>query len=200
MSETHHRVKNNLQIIAALVDMQLMSNDGLVPANELRRVEHHIQALAAIHDLLTMEARKDPALEAISVKSTLEALFPLVQEMVGSRPVSFDVQDVRLPIRQETALALLVNELIANAARYGKGPIDLKLRVADGYVTLTVSDSGPGFAPGFDPSNYVNTGIELVETVSHWDLQGSTAYSNLPGGGARVTVTFPVQQVVSYSR
>jgi PAS domain S-box-containing protein len=200
MSETHHRVKNNLQIIAALVDMQLMANDGLIPANELRRVEHHIHALAAIHDLLTAEARKDPALESISVKSTLDVLRPLIQEMVGTRPVTFRVEDVRLPVRQETALALVVNELIANAARYGSGPIDLTLSVTNGFVTLAVCDAGPGFASGFDPSRYVNTGIELVETVSHWDLQGTTAYTNLPGGGAKVSVTFPVQQAIGYGR
>lgn len=198
MSETHHRVKNNLQIIAALVDMQLMANDGLVPANELRRVEHHIHALAAIHDLLTAEARKDPTLESISVKATMEVLRPLIQEMVGKRPVTFQIEDVRLPVRQETALALLVNELIGNAARYGRGPIDLSLKVMNGMVTMEVRDAGPGFAEGFDPSRCTNTGIELVETVSHWDLQGTTDYVNLPGGGAKVAVTFPVQQVTPY--
>ena len=192
MSETHHRVKNNLQIIAALVDMQLMANDGLVPANELRRVEHHIHALAAIHDLLTIESRKDPAMESISVKATLEVLRPLLQEMVGERPVRFRLQDVRLPIRQETALALIVNELIGNAARFGRGPIDLTLAVSAEVVCLEVRDEGPGFPPGFDATEYLNTGLELVETVSHWDLQGETSYDNSPSGGARVTVMFPI--------
>jgi PAS domain S-box-containing protein len=193
MSETHHRVKNNLQIIAALVDMQLMANDGLIPANELRRVEHHIHALAAIHDLLTVESRKDPNVDSISVKATLDVLRPLVQEMVGERPVRFQVDDIDLPVRQETAVALLVNELIGNAARHGSGPIDLELRATDGMVELGVSDRGPGFPPNFDPTRYTNTGLELVETVSRWDLQGRTAYGNRPGGGGRVTVSFPAK-------
>lgn len=197
MSETHHRVKNNLQIIAALVDMQLMANDGLIPANELRRVEHHIHALAAIHDLLTLEARKDPDMESISVKATLDVLRPLVQEMVGDRPVQFHVQDVYLPLRHETAVALLVNELIANAARYGKGPIDLTLTMSRGSVRLEVRDRGPGFPPGFNPGRFNNTGLELVETVSHWDLQGQTSYTNPPGGGAKVTVLFPLQSAAT---
>ncbi len=59
MLETHHRVKNNLQVIAALVEMQGYSESPL-GATSIRRINTHVRALATIHDLLTQQAKDDP--------------------------------------------------------------------------------------------------------------------------------------------
>src|SRR5438128_1963476 len=53
MQETHHRGKNNLQVISALVDTQILRSGDQVPVSELRRLTNHVRALANIHDLLT---------------------------------------------------------------------------------------------------------------------------------------------------
>src|SRR5258708_31048914 len=57
MSETHHRVKNNLQVISAMVDMQTMQEADTVPKHELTMIANHIRGLAAIHALLTQQSR-----------------------------------------------------------------------------------------------------------------------------------------------
>lgn len=58
---------------------------------------------------------------------------------------------------------------------------------------LTVCDDGPGFPPDFDPDSSANTGLDLVDNLSRWDLGGKACYENRPEGGAKITVFVPLK-------
>jgi PAS domain S-box-containing protein len=191
MSETHHRVKNNLQIIAAMVNMQVMEHQDQVPTQELHRLDHHIRALATIHDMLTYVARGDEELSHLSVRAAMERLHPIFQAMARGRAIELDVDDVRLTIRQGTSLTMLVNELVANAIKHGTGEMKIGLKELGDRLILFVEDDGPGFPPGFNASAAANTGLSLVDSLARWDLQGRLEFGNRPEGGARVTADFP---------
>jgi len=203
MIETHHRVKNNLQIITAMVDMRLMEGDEEIPAEEIARLGSYIKTLAAVHDILTLEAREVGEPQDVSAKSILEKLLPLMQQTAGDRRITCDLEEARLPAKQGTSLALIVNELVSNGLKYGKGEIGVSLRVesppADAglpegeALVLKVSDDGPGFPPGFDPASSANTGLDLIDNLSRWDLGGMARYENRPEGGARVIVYVPLK-------
>jgi PAS domain S-box-containing protein len=192
MTETHHRVKNNLQVISALMDMQVTHGEDVVSVSEIRRLGQHIRALATIHDLLTRTVRATGEGEVISAKEALEQMMPLILAVAGDRPVRCEVAEVRLPMRQGTALAVLVNELVSNAVKHGQGAIELTLQADGETIRLEVSNDGPGFPSGFDSKTSANTGLELIESLIRWDLQGTVTYENRPDGGARVVVTFPL--------
>ncbi|MCC6727885.1 MAG: PAS domain S-box protein [Chthonomonadales bacterium] len=194
MYETHHRVKNNLQVIAALLDLHVLSGAEMVRMDELRRIGHHIRSLAAIHDILTHQSRERKGVEVLHAREAIDKLRPLLQGIVGDADVRFHVDDLRLPVRQATALAVLVNELLSNAAKHGRGQIALSLTVCGPAARLEVTDSGPGFPPEFDPRRRGSTGFELIDSLSSWDLGGSFAVENRPEGGARVVVSFPVSE------
>ncbi len=193
MAETHHRVKNNLQIVTAMVDMQVMEGRDLIPVEEMRRLGQHVRCLASIHDLLTHQAKARGDALFVSTKEALDRLMPLVRGTTGARAVYYRVDDALLPVSQGTSLVVLINELVSNAVKHGLGEIQVSLEIAREEGRLEVSDDGPGFPPGFDPVNAANTGLELVESLSRWDLQGEPLYENRPGGGARVVVRFPVR-------
>jgi PAS domain S-box-containing protein len=192
MTETHHRVKNNLQVISSLVDMQVGAGKESVPTSELVRMGQHIRALATIHDLLTQQTKEAGEAENLSVRITLDKLFPILEGMTKGRHLRFQIQDARLPIRQATSLAVLVNELVSNATKHGQGEIGLSFIVVGDHGRLVVCDEGPGFPSGFDPRMSANTGIELIESVGRWDLRGEIEYTNRPEGGACVAVRFPL--------
>jgi two-component sensor histidine kinase len=97
-----------------------------------------------------------------------------------------------MPVRQSTSLTVLVNELVSNAVKHGRGAIRLALTTRDGRALLEVTDEGPGFPAGFDPVTAANTGLELIQTLARLDLQGDTRFENIQGGGARVVVEFPI--------
>jgi two-component system, sensor histidine kinase PdtaS len=193
MTETHHRVKNNLQIMAAMIDMQVMDAEFSVPVNELRRLNRHIRTLAVIHDLLTQKAREDGRAEVLSARAVLLQLVPMLQQTAGPKEIDLSSDDVPLTSRQGTSLALVTNELVSNALKHGKTRIQVRFTVQEDRATLEVRDDGPGFPPDFDASAQANTGLELVENLSRWDLDGRAIYSHAPEGGACVRVEFPVR-------
>ncbi|HZT43777.1 MAG TPA: sensor histidine kinase [Chthonomonadaceae bacterium] len=192
MTETHHRVKNNLQIIAAMIDMQMLESGGAIPIDEMKRLGMHIRVLASVHDLLTQEAKRDGEAQSVSSQAVLEQLITMIRQTTASRPIRYHLQEARLAARQCTAVALIVNELVSNALKYGTGTIEVFFEVAGDQARLKVCDDGEGFPADFDPATAANTGLELVERLARWDLSGQTRYQNLPQGGACVVVTMPL--------
>ncbi|HEV2473433.1 MAG TPA: CHASE domain-containing protein [Chthonomonadales bacterium] len=192
MAETHHRVKNNLQVVASLAELQLREEDGPIDPESVHTLVQHIRSLAVIHDILTAEARKESDVQFLHTRQALERLQPLLAVLVGARPLEFEVQDLLLPLQQATAVTVLVNELVSNAVKHGAGRIKLNLETLDGHARLVVSDGGRGFPPGFNAARDSNTGLDLVESLSRLDLHGAAKFDNQPGGGARVSITFPI--------
>jgi PAS domain S-box-containing protein len=192
MKETHHRVKNSLQMIAAMIDLRLMDAAAMVPASELRQLGLHINSLAVVHELLTEQARQDGLGDYLAAKELLERLLPVLEALAGSRRLHFDIDDVRLSARQANALPLVTNELVSNALKHGKGDVRVTLKLLGNEAILTVTDDGPGFSHDFDPRMAAHTGLELVERLSRWDLSGTIRYANLDTGGAAVILTLPI--------
>ena len=190
MTETHHRVKNNLQLMSALIDMQRGDHRDMVPVSEFVRLSANVRALGVIHDILTQEAKAGSEHETLSAKAVLDKLLGMLQQAGGHHILRYSIDEVRLFGRQATSLALITNELVSNAQKHGKGTTDVSLRIDEGVATLMVEDDGPGFPEGFDPVVSSNTGLDLVENMARWDLRGTTTYDCRPGGGGRVQVRF----------
>lgn len=189
MTEAHHRVKNNLQIIAAMIDLRLMDNGEMVSAKELRRVQSSIRALAAVHDLLTERAKESGDANSVSAKSAIEKLLALIEGTNSGVRIHAEIDEGLLTARQAASVAIVLNELLSNAMKYGRGGVDVRYTVGEAGGQLTVCDNGPGFPPGFDPSSASHTGLEMVTMISRWDLGGQATYRNRPEGGACVGVT-----------
>ncbi len=191
MAETNHRVKNNLQVIAALVDLQAESDGGL-STSARQKLGLHIRTLAQIHDFLTEEAKTSEDLTYVSASETLAKLIPMVQATVGRRLVSFSGETVRLPTKQSSSLALVVNELISNALKHGKGSVDVLLIRENDTAIVEVLDDGTGFPAGFDLQTSAHNGLELVAGLVKSDLAGELDCSNRSEGGGCVRVRFPI--------
>ena len=195
MAETHHRVKNNLQVISALVELQMMDGTEMVPATALARVGQHTRALALLHDLLTSEAKGDAEMDTVSSLAAINKLVPIIQATLVNRNIHYsEVEDIALPVKIGASLALLLNELVSNAIKHGKGDLDVALKMEGNTVSLEVCDDGPGFPPEFNSTTAANTGLELVESIGRWDMGGQVDYETRPEGGARVRVAFPLPQ------
>ena len=196
MKETHHRVKNNLQIIAAMVDMQAMEATDSIPVEEFRRLGTQIRTLAFVHDVLTKEVREEEQAQRISTRDVLTRLLPMFRQMAIPRRVSFAAEAAGVTARQGTSLALVLNEIFLNALKHGKGEVQIEFCVGEGMGRLDVRDEGPGYAPGFDASTSANTGLELILSLTQTDLGGVVTFANRPQGGAQVTVAFPLPDAV----
>ena len=192
MTETHHRVKNNLQLISALIDLQKQEGQETVPISQFVHLGHNIQALGIIHDILTLDAKSEGDTGAISVNGVLERFLPLLQSTFGDRRLILRLEEVFLPGKPATSVALIANEFVSNAIKHSQGDIELTLRVEDSTAFLEVCDDGPGFASDFDPETAAHTGLALVENIARYDLGARIDYKNRPEGGGRVVLTFPI--------
>jgi PAS domain S-box-containing protein len=192
MAETHHRVKNNLQVISALIEMLADAYDTSVPIAQVRGLGLRVNGLAAIHDLLTERSRAGRSVDRISTRAAVDKLLPLMRSTAGSRSVRASIAEIEVPTRQAGAIVLTVNELVSNALKLGARDVEISLTVVGETACLQVEDNGPGFPSGFDPAVDAHTGLELVMNLTAIDLRGSAEFTNRPEGGGRVAVSFPV--------
>jgi two-component sensor histidine kinase len=197
MTETHHRVKNNLQLISAMLDMRLMDGEPSIPATEISRLSSSVRTLAVIHDLLTKTAKENGNTTEISARSALSQLLSTMQSSAGGTRLEYVIDDIWIPTRQCTSLALITNELVSNGVKHGKDHVAVSFRLVAGMATLDVRDNGSGFPPGFDARKAANTGLDLVDHLTKWDLQGSLRFANGPDGGGAVRIDFAVPAVAA---
>ncbi|HZO87307.1 MAG TPA: PAS domain-containing protein [Chthonomonadaceae bacterium] len=195
----NHRIENNLQALAAIMDMQAAELGPGEGEAALRKSIRQVQAIGAVHALLS---RPEAQTGQVGARELLRQIVPKAVRLNarGQEAIhpALDVADVTLLARIATALALVVQELCANAAehafrgRQAGGEVRVSLVAQGEQAVLTVSDNGWGFPPGFDPAASASLGLELVTVLVQRDLGGQIAFANVPDGGARVTVTFPL--------
>ena len=213
IAEVHHRVKNSLQGVSALLEMQLPLNSETMPVQTVREGLNQIKTIALVHDLLA----RDQPIGNVDAAQVLTKLVELLS--VGIRtaerltPIRVQAEPLWIPTKAATALALAVNELISNAVKHnrnidredlqGHDAIELRLTKHMGEVRVLVQDSGPGFPANFNPKLHANIGLELVLTLVQHDLHGSVFFSNradqaenASASGGRVEIIFP-EHVVS---
>jgi two-component sensor histidine kinase len=194
MQETHHRIKNNLQAVAAILDLHLMDAGASASPDSLRHALLQVRSIAAVHDLLDEDIQSG----SIPMRRLLDTLAPALVSgpAAGGKAIDLEIDagEERLPIRVASAIALTVNELISNAIRHGgRGREAVAIRVEmqreSGRLRLTVRDDGPGFPKDFGPA-FANVGWTLVEMLIERDLGGAVVVGDC-GPGAEVTVTVP---------
>jgi two-component sensor histidine kinase/putative methionine-R-sulfoxide reductase with GAF domain len=196
LQEMHHRVRNNLQTISALLAMQLRRVEpGSQGAKALRESAARIQSIAAIHNLLSREDVGVTTVSAVTRQVVESAQATLVTSEAMVRFTTMGDQ-VKVGSRDATVLALVINELISNALSHGLaaegGKIEIEATVADDMVTVEVRDDGPTHPPPPRPPHSSGLGLQIIETLVNEDLGGSfKLLRDEEQGWMRACVRFP---------
>jgi two-component system, sensor histidine kinase PdtaS len=195
LQEMHHRVRNNLQTVAALLSMQARHAGHAEWTQALQEAVARVQSIATIHDLLSQGSLTSTTVEAIARKVTDEASINVVPPSLTLR---FQVMPNKVEIRsrQATIFALLLNEVLTNAIVHGmrdrtEGTIRIEA-VTDGAMTeIHVDDDGIGLPDEFDLSAQDGLGLRIISTLATSDLKGGFDLVRLPDGGTRAMIRFP---------
>lgn len=193
LKEIHHRVKNNLQVISSLLNIQseyITDNKVIGAVNES---QSRVKAMALIHQLLYQEknlTKIDFTEYLKELSSTLASIFQKPDTRVN---VEIEASHANFDIEISIPLGLIVTELVSNAYKYAfegisEGKINIKLQTAtkNKYV-LVISDNGRGLPPNTDIYNMSSLGLKLVNILtSQLDGQFSYQYNK----GARFMVEF----------
>jgi PAS domain S-box-containing protein len=189
--EAHHRIKNNLQAISDLIYLELAGGESGSPEEALRGSIERIQAIATVHDLLS----QDEDVRVVDARAVLDRLVPMVLQSSGlpANVVTLTVKVPSVPLssKRATALALIVNELVSNAAKHAfkdgrKGEVTVSLQQESEELVLRVRDNGPGLPAGFALETHSHVGLDVVRTLAEHDLNGTFSIDNREGVLAEV--------------
>jgi PAS domain S-box-containing protein len=197
LSEVHHRVKNNLQIVGSLLDLQSAQVSDPLVLQMLRDAQNRVRSMALIHQ--TLYQSKDFA--AVDFRQFLDALVPRLVASYGADPerirLIMAATEVPLPINSAIPCGLIVNELVTNALKHAfpngrKGEIRLALAADENdKVSLTVSDDGVGLPPDLDIEQTATLGLQLITLLG--DQLGGTLTIER-ANPTRFTLNFPRQR------
>ncbi|MGQ0846627.1 MAG: sensor histidine kinase [Sporichthyaceae bacterium] len=191
--EIHHRVKNNLQAVAALLRMQARRLDEPSGRAALQEAERRVGSIAIVHDTL---ATSDD--ESVVFDLIVDRVLEMVTDVSGAVLVTPDRvgRFGALPGRVAGPLAMVLTELIQNALEHGLTPTSRLLRVGaehvDGELLVEVCDDGRGLPPGFDARSSGSLGLRIVRTLVTGELGGRMDMGERPGGGTRVALAIPL--------
>ena len=182
LREIHHRVKNNLQMISALLYLQGKSIDDPTAQDAIKESQNRVQSMAMLHQNLY----QDDNLLGVEIKDYLGRLFDHLfasYDIDGRVQLSKKIQDVNLDVDTVIPLALIVNELVSNALKYAfvdgrPGEIEVRLHENGQYLVLEVEDNGVGLPPAFNIRNSGNFGYKLINILTEklgaeWRVDGS---------------------------
>jgi two-component sensor histidine kinase len=197
--EIHHRVKNNLQTVAALLRLQARRMDSESARLALEEAVRRVGTIAIVHETLSQAGE-----EHVDFDEIADRLGRMVTEVsaVGNRVrVSRDGEFGVLPSEVATALAMVLTEVLQNAVEHGYDPADdessgsivVRVRRLVGRLHLSVDDDGRGLPPGFDLDGSTNLGLSIVRTLVESELDGQLTLGAAPGGrGTRAAVDVPL--------
>ncbi|HTV98366.1 MAG TPA: PAS domain S-box protein [Steroidobacteraceae bacterium] len=191
LQEIHHRVKNNLQVISSLINMQARTiQDGEI-RTALAQCRSRVETMAQIHGMLYQS--KDYA--RVPFWKYVRELTTRVLSAAGLSPggiaVVYEMTEISLPVQQAIPCALILNELVSNALKHafpsGIGTIRIGLRhLSDDRILLSVADDGIGISPEFEPRESKSLGVQLVFTLAR-QLDACLEIIRHPGSAFHLT-------------
>jgi two-component sensor histidine kinase len=197
LNEVHHRVKNNLQMISSLLELQAANAGDPRLREALNESRHRVKAMAMTHQLLY--ERKD-----FSHLDLGEYLDRLAQSLLsaystggagGGVSLRLELPPGKCTLELERAVpcGLMVSELVTNAFKHAfpegrSGEIVITLTAADDEIRLTVADDGVGLPPGFALEAVKSLGLQLVPLLAD-QMHGAVTLAG--GPGTRATLRFP---------
>jgi len=189
--EIHHRVKNNLQTVAALLRIQARRSKTDEARESLTHAMRRVASIAVVHDTLAGGFAQTVDFDEVFLR--VMKLITEVSSATGTvvRPV-VEGRFGALPSEYATPLALALTELVTNAVEHGlagqEGKVVVTAERAESALEVSVRDTGSGFEPGRIGSGL---GTQIVRTLVEGELGGTIEWSGAPEGGTLVSLVIP---------
>ena len=205
IQEVHHRVKNNLQTVAAILRIQARRTESEEAKQALMDAVNRILSMSVIHEFLSQDDHRP-----INVRDVCQRVANQIVQVTANPGQQVDVKvsgpNVHLPAGQATPMALVINELMLNAMEHGvgdreKATIVIILEDKADAICIQVEDEGDGVPLDFDPTQSQSLGLQIVHTLVTDDLKGALTIESYledsdnddepPRSGTRANVSIP---------
>jgi PAS domain S-box-containing protein len=195
LREVHHRVKNNMQVISSLLEMQADSVGDARMAGPFAESQNRVRSMSLIHEQLY----QSDDLANIDVRTYIEVLTAQLAHSFGDArkvEIGLEIEDLELDIDQSLSCGLIINELVVNAYKHAfpdqqEGSIRVSLlRDPEGDALLSVSDDGQGLVESLQDSSRQGLGTSLIRMLVK-QLRGTMTVAG--ADGADVRIRFPLK-------
>ncbi len=196
--EIHHRVKNNLQTVAALLRLQARRMRVPEASSALQDAVHRVGSIALVHETLSQASG-----EVVEFDEVARRIATMAGELSAPEARITPVLTGRfgvLSAQVATPLALVLTELLHNAVQHGlsrpggraAGTLELTADRHEDRLCVMVSDNGNGFPPDFDLETTTSLGLQIVRTLVVGELGGTLNIAGRGGGGTNVRLELPL--------
>lgn len=189
IKEIHHRVKNNLQIVSSLLNLQSSQISDHKMLDIFSKSKSRINSMALIHKLLY----NNENLSKINFREYLTELLKVILDSFGSPIIRYTInaEDIFIGPDQAMNLGLIINEIVTNSIKHAfiddsPGLISVELTRTDHKVRLVIKDNGSGLPPDFDLNSTITLGTQLINNLIKQvpgtiklENEGGTKYSLL---------------------
>jgi|GEM_PF-511659 len=193
LKEVHHRVKNNLAIISSLLNMQANKAKDDYHRNLFTESRNRLDSIASVHQLLYLSK----SYAGINFREYLAEILNNLHTSfsVAGREITIqkEIENVEIDVSTAIPLALIVNEIVTNSYKHAfrdakKGTIGISLREKEGTITLTISDSGPGYDPGKATESSI--GLDIINGLVE-QIDAKLVYRNQSGSSHEISFSRP---------
>ncbi|MDO9186091.1 MAG: PAS domain S-box protein [Bacteroidia bacterium] len=191
LQEVHHRVKNNLQIILSILNLQHAQITDKKTLDLVRDIRSRIKAMSFIHELLYQtDDFSSINFSDYITNITNNLIYSYTQNQTID--LKLDVGAIFLDLDSAIPCGLIINEIVTNALKYAfteqeNGEVSVSLTQKNDFIQLTISDNGKGLPSNIDFRNTESLGMQLVVTLVQ-QLGGEIVLDN--SNGAKYTITF----------
>jgi PAS domain S-box-containing protein len=194
LKEIHHRVKNNLQVVSALIELQIQYMKDQNSINTLRDSQNRIRTMALIHETLYRSRDLSKVEFHAYIKKLVDALFETYSIETKVIKTIFEVDEVLLDIDTAIHCGLIVNELVSNTFKHAfpdgrTGTITIGFHQSGPDYVLSYADNGVGIPEGIDFDNTESLGLKLVSLLSTEQLDGTIQL--IRDQGTKYYIVFP---------
>jgi len=193
LREVHHRVKNNLQIIISLTNLQMRRIDDIHLKQALAETQNRVKAMSLVHEKLYQSEDLSMVNFSAYIQSLVSQLFTYYG--VNSRKIvlHIDIGTIMIDINTAIPLGLVINELVSNVVKHAfpgerSGEVFITAKEENNRMAITIRDTGIGFPEGFDWRHTNSLGLHLVSALIE-QVQGSIdMVNNGPGTTFRMVI------------
>jgi two-component sensor histidine kinase len=194
LKEVHHRVKNNMQVISSLLNLQGKQIKDEQARAIFQDSQNRVKSMALIHESLYQTDDLSHIDFAEYLRKLINHISRSYQIQTEAIKMKVNVGDLALGVDTAVPCGLIINELISNSLKHAfpagtAGEILIDLDTNDGGYKLTLSDDGIGLPKDLDIEHAKTLGLKLVRTLTE-QLRGQLSHSN--GHGTKFEITFPV--------
>ena len=182
LKELHHRVKNNLQLIYSLLNLQKRRIDNIENKENLVAVQNRIHTMSLVHEFL-YNSENYEFINVFEYVKTLSAYLITIYKKEGNVEIDYDIdEEIELETERMIYLGLIINEILSNTFKFELNNnkvllIKISIQSIDGIIDITINDNGPGFIK--ENVKEGSLGLKLIKNSSTFGVLEIISHSTV---------------------